>query len=95
MDTTKGAEAEADVLVARAGDGLKAVQVAQVACRSSPMDQQSPVMALNLVHLSTPLHLQGQRQHHHHVPLVLGRAASPHRTPPHVEETDVLLFNIL
>ena len=36
-----------------------------------------------------------ERQHHHHVPLVLGRAASPHRTPPHVEETDVLLFNIL
>jgi hypothetical protein len=89
------AVAAAVVLVAAAATGFKVVQVAQVACRSSPMDQQSPVMALNLVHLSTPLHLLGQRQLPHHVPLVLGRAASPHRTPPHVEETDVLLFNIL
>jgi hypothetical protein len=31
-DITKVAEVEADVLVARAGDGLKAVQVAQVVC---------------------------------------------------------------
>jgi hypothetical protein len=48
----------------------------------------------SLVQQSTPLLRRLQRQLLHRVRLVLASAASPHLTPPHAEETVVLLFNI-
>jgi hypothetical protein len=54
--------AVADVLAVVAGTGFKVVQVAQVVCRSSPMDPQSPVMALNQAQQLTPLHCRRQLQ---------------------------------
>jgi hypothetical protein len=52
----------ADVLVAVVVTGSRAVLVAQVVCRSSPMDPQSPVMALNQAQQLTPLHCRRQLQ---------------------------------
>jgi hypothetical protein len=48
----------------------------------------------NLALLSTPLLHRPQPQLLRRVRLVLASAASPHLTPPHAEETVVLLFNI-
>jgi hypothetical protein len=61
--TTKVVVAAAGVLVARAGDGLKAVQVAQVACHCLITALLMQEMASNLAHQSTQLHRLGQPQH--------------------------------